>query len=382
MDKNKLNNYVVVLRAPSAAIIESGKHLRVNVPLETDIANITIRTRFNDFGLNYPIPGDIWVDARGPSLPMNEAVPAFGNMAGSILDIIAFSTNAAIGNLELELAFDNSPKKSKRDFMQSMLPAERPILHVGKKVNIDNTNALMIGIRNHKEQERITRAIAQYNLALRYWRFGHEILATAHLFMGIETLVKATIRNIMESESIGEDELAKTLGIENDKLDPCERLSTVLHATIRKDVLFKGDYETHRYAKKASDAFEHGFLPFGAIRNHAVKVRDKTAYYLRKAIIELIKLNNPIKNSLLMSPYHEPLGHWPVIKYIRGQLIGDTDNLASEGQEYPILSWRSNLSSVDIDENGEYNVRFDETISEHFGEGIIFQRGSFELWKP
>lgn len=384
MTIKKLNDYVVVLRAPSAPLIEEDDFLRINLPTENGIGIITFRTRFNDIGIDSTLPGELWIDVRGPSFSMGEAVTLYGNAASGILSVIAFCTNAAIGDIEPELVYDNSPQKSKRDFLQNMLPDEMPILHVRRRVNINVIKAVMRDIENHKEKDRIMRAVAQYNMALRNWRFGKETLATAHMYMGIEALVKAVTRASIESENSNEDVFARKLGIdiEKVKLDPCKHLSTELQAVVRKDIIFKRDYDTHRESKRASDGFEHGFLPFDEIRNHAVKVRDKTALYLREAIINLIGLDESSQKILLTSPFDEPMGHWPVVKYIRGQLVGDSEKLAAENRPYPIFTWKSKISSVDVNDEGEYIARFDDNFTAFFGDGIDFQRHSIEVWKP
>ncbi|MGH9992017.1 MAG: hypothetical protein ACREAZ_05145, partial [Nitrososphaera sp.] len=88
----------------------------------------------------------LWIDARGPAQSIEEAVSVFGNAAGSITPIIAFSTNAAIANLEPELAYNNTPGLPTRDFLQSMLPDERSLVHVGRTVRIDSTCSLFDAI--------------------------------------------------------------------------------------------------------------------------------------------------------------------------------------------------------------------------------------------
>ena len=89
-----------------------------------------------------------------------------------------------------------------------------------------------------------------------------------------------------------------------------------------------------------------------------------------------------VSDILLATPYNVPLGNWPVVKYIRGQLLGDSDSLAAKTNEYPIMSWRSTIKSVEFSESGEYVVKFEETLTPRLGNGISFQRKSFEVWQP
>jgi hypothetical protein len=379
---NSFHNYVVVLRSPSAVVFLPGDFLRVNVPSERGTTIVTIQTRYQNIGLQHPLPGHLWVDCRGPAKSIEEAVSIFGNVAGSIIPIIAFSTNAAIDELEPELVFDNTANINVRDFLQSMLADERPPLRSGRKVDIDITKTLMVKIESHSEKERITRAILQYHLALRHWRWGHETLATAHLFMGMEALTKAVARVRQKLSGLSEAEFAHQLGIDLSSLSSRDRITTIIEAVVRRSILFQGDDECRKEAKAASDGFEHGFMPYDEIRLHARKVRDKTASYLRQAIVGLLDIEQRYYQQLFSEPYNDPLGHWPIVKYIRGQLLGSSSQLAADGNVYPIMNWASTLKSVEMNDKGDFQINSEDNLTAKLGEGISFQPHSFEVWKP
>jgi hypothetical protein len=376
-----ISQYVAVFRAASALVIPIGTQMRINVSRPLGTVILTFRTRQIDKGFEKPLPGDLWVDARGPAENIESAVSVFGGAIGSLASVISFSTNAAIGNLEPELVFNNTPSLKARDFLQSMIPDEPSIIHVGRQVNSEATLALVDAMEIHPEKKRVGRAMSQYSLALKHWRWGHEILAIAHLYIGMETLTKAAVRSRLAC-GISEEELACSLGVDPSSLRPCDSLSTAIEVAVRKRLLFQGDEQCYRDAKDASDGFEHGFMPFDEIRNRARVVRDNTAAYLRKAILDLVAVKAGYRDVLLADPYNVPLGNWPVVKYMRGQLLGDSDVLAAEGNEYPILSWRSTIKSVDISKLGEYVIKFDETFTARLGNGICFQPKAFEVWRP
>lgn len=377
-----VSQYIAVFRGSSALVFTPGTHIRVNAPTSLGTVIITFNTRYLDKGFKSPLPGDLWIDARGPAESIEDAVSVFGGIIGSLTTVISFSTNSAIGNLEPELIFDNTPSLKVRDFLQSMLPDERSILHTSRNVNPGVTLGLIDAIEAHPEKERIGRAMTQYSLALRNWRLGHEILATAHLYIGMEALTKAVVRSQLTASGINEEQYARSLGINPNNLGPCDSLSAVIDVAVRKDLLFQGDDNCYRDAKAASDGFEHGFMPFDKIRNKARVVRGKTATYLRKAILELVEIKEAHRKTLLAPPYNDPLGNWPVVKYMRGQLLGDSDNLAAKGNEYPILSWKSTIKSAELLKSGEYDFKFEEKLTPKLGEGIKFKRKRFEVWKP
>jgi len=376
-----VSQYVAVFRGPSASVIPVGTQMRIDVRRPLGIIIVTFRTRYIDKGFGQPLPRDLWVDARGPAENLENAVSVFGEAMGSLAIIIAFSTNAAIGNLEPELVFNNTPRLKARDFLQSSITDEPSIIHVSRKVNLEATIALINTINIHPEKARIGRAMSQYSLALDHWRWGHETLAIAHLYIGMETLTKAVVRCRLAC-GISEEELACSFGVDPSSLSPGHSLGAAIEVAIRKHLLFQGDEQCYKDAKDASDGFEHGFMPFDEIRNRARTVRDNTAAYLRKAILDLVAVKEGYRDILLAAPYNVPLGNWPVVKYMRGQLLGESDTLAAEGNEYPILSWRSTIKSVDFSASGEYVIKSDETFTARLGNGISFQPKSFEVWKP
>lgn len=374
--------YVAVFRALSAPLFPRGKEIKINNITPTGVVVITFRTKFENVGLRHPLPGDLWIDARGPARSIENAVSIFGGIAELLTNIISFSTNAAILDLEPELVFNNTSGLKNRDFLQIMLPRKQRTFHSGRKVNSETTIALIKAIESNSEKERILRAISQYSLALRHWRWGHEILATAHLYIGIEALTMSIIRLRLAESNISEEQLARDLEIDIDKLPPNNTLPQALESAIRKKILFQGDDQCYKDAKAASDGFEHGFMPFDEIRNKARPVRDKTASYLRKAILNIVGINSTYHEILLNTPYDVPLGYWPVAKYMRGQLLGDSDRLAAKGKEYPTMSWRSSIKSITVSALGEYNITFEEKLRAHLGAGISFKRKSFEVWAP
>ncbi len=377
-----ISQYVAVFRGSSAVVFLPETQIRVRVPGSLGTVIITFQTRYIDKGLASPIPGDLSIDARGPAESIENAVSVFGGSIESLATVISFSANSAIGGLEPELVFNNTPGVKVRDFLQSVLPDERNIMHAARNVNKEATLGLIDAIEAHPEKDRILRAMTQYSLALRNWRRGHEILATAHLYIGMEALTQAVFRSNINASGFDEEQYARSLGIDPQSLKPCDSLSAVIKVAVRKNLLFEKDNECYQDAKAASDGFEHGFMSFSKIRDKARTVREKTAAYLRKAILNLVTVKEAHRKILFASPYNEPLGYWPVVKYIRGDLLGDSDDLAAKGEEYPIMSCRSTIKSAERLKSGEYDLKFEETFTPRLGEGISFRRKRFEVWRP
>jgi hypothetical protein len=153
---------------------------------------------------------------------------------------------------------------------------------------------------------------------------------------------------------------------------------------VRRRLLFRGDKECYNKAKLASDGFEHGFLDFTKIHTHAMETRNTVAEYLRSAILDLVGDDAGKIVAVRVGRYREVLGAFPIVKYFRGVLLGEGPRLASEGQEYPMLAWKSKIKSVRRTDDGPggYQIIPDETMTARFGEGISLRPVSFEVWGP
>jgi hypothetical protein len=167
-------NYIVVLRASSAAKFHPEQpSLKAQAfPTPVGPVDMTFQTRYADEGFNVTIPRELWVDARGPAPSLDDAIKAFWNAAQMPVAVIALTTNAAIEDLDLHLAYDNTPGRSEREFFQNFLPEERGIPRQGRRVPVDATVSLLRAIDTHPERDRLLRAIAYYYNALSHWKPG------------------------------------------------------------------------------------------------------------------------------------------------------------------------------------------------------------------
>jgi len=374
---NNLNNlstkYVVVIRAGSRLRFAPDEHLRLNVNISGNDTVLTFQTRYVDEGFETPVPRELWIDARGLAPSLDEAVTAFTNAAMFFTTLVSFCSNGYAGDCRFHLAYDNTPGQSEREFFEQFIEDERGAPRVSRKINPELVTQVIEVLDNHEYTERLRRAITQYVLALKYWSNGEEILSVAHLFMGMEALVRVVIKNELTRLKLDNpQELAEHLGIPINDLD----------STIRRKYLFQDDQECHKNAKKASDGVEHGFLGFDQIRPLAVEVRNKAATYLRTAIIKLLNLPLQIEHDLLSLPYEKPIGTEGYIRYLRGQLLSSKDELAPDGFEYPIVEWRFSVTSFRLTKDNKLQLSFSQSLTPRLGEGVSFQPKSFEIYGP
>jgi hypothetical protein len=160
-----------------------------------------------------------------------------------------------------------------------------------------------------------------------------------------------------------------------------ERLSVdlkVLDPTIRKQVLFWSDEDCYAKAKKASDGFEHAFLPLDEVHRLAAEVRDRTGEHLRRGLLVLAGIDEPALSELLGPKLAQPMTFLPIVKYLRGALIGAGEPAAA-GERYPFVVWQLSVKGFRA-EGDRQDVTWDETMTPRMGEGIQFRPVTVEMW--
>jgi hypothetical protein len=366
-------NFTVVMRAPSAAIFLQDESLVLErVPSKNGPLEITFQSRWFKKRETVILPGDLWIEIQGTGNNFEDSLVAFANAAIGLLPLLALSANAAIGDADVEIAFETTPNISERDYFQNYLPQESDVLYSMRRIDGDKTIALLNAITKNPEAERLHRAANQYHLSLRYWKYDRQNLSLAHLWMALEALTKAKIRSeCIRTGLKTPEQLAASLNVDIKELD----------VTIRRDFVLSKDAECYRSAKKASDGFEHGFLGYDEIRELSRNVVRRMAKHIRNSIFELAELDEDSKRILTTGRFEKPLGYWPVVKYFRGRLIGEKPELAAEGHRYPILSWNPVVTRCEITPDKQVNLSIQENKAS-LAEGIVIKPLSYEAWQP
>jgi hypothetical protein len=314
-----MGTYVMVARARASAVFYPETSFSMDyVPPGEDPFKLRFSTTYQG-GFEVPAPKDFWVEARGPATDLHHAHELFGNAALEVSSIIALAANASMGLLEPELVFDASPETNEHEFLQISV-YDAPLTAVpGRRIDVGIVAALVSALAGHQERKRLLRATVQYVEALRSWRPGHEISCLAHLYMGVEALTKAVLREHVRRTGRSEDQLLVDWQVERTRLD----------SEVRRRLIFQGDEECFTKAREVSDGVEHGFTDFNDMRKPAYEVVVKTAEYLRRAIIELVDLDPSVVERALGPKYDTPRGPLNLVRYIRGTLIGKPEQLAA-----------------------------------------------------
>jgi hypothetical protein len=188
MARQQRHGYVVRDREIHVSLRAAGCDIRERLELSV-VANtafgqlaMSFRTRYWNRGFDTPLAGDLQIEARGPAPSLDDAMSAFTNRAITLLPILATAANATIDNVDVEIAFDDTPDLDLRDFYQKRIPDE-PIVpeHRMRRLRVAETVAFAQAALTHNEAHRLHRAMEYYRGALANWRRGYETLAVANL---------------------------------------------------------------------------------------------------------------------------------------------------------------------------------------------------------
>lgn len=364
----------MVARARSGARLLPEHEFACNgVPTPEGPVRVVVRTRWEDAGLEHPVPRELWIDVRGQATSLDAAVEAFGGVARLFGLFVGFVGNVEVGLVQVHLAYDASPDLADHEFLEMFLPDRRGLVTEGRAVRPHLLRGFVDSVAGHAEWNRLTRALGHYELALRSWFFGGETIALAHLFIAAENLTKSVLRERCRELACTEQDLARTAGIDPD--DPARpRWRPLLHAWAREALVFGGDTLAHRLAREASDGLEHGFMDVGEVHRRARLITARTFELVRRTVLGLLPLQPQIRDEL------EAI--WPrdvqsLRRIVRGVFTGVGD-LAAANEEYPRLNWSSRASGFERDED-----RLSATFTDHFelvaAEGVACRVTGYEV---
>jgi hypothetical protein len=355
--------YVVALRGPSWFALEQGDSLAILSKSSVGPITITIRTRYKVIQ-GTPVRRELLADISGKAPDIASAINDFWNSARGAMGPLALAANAAIGELVFDVAYDVTPDALEHDFFQNYILPESGIPKSTRRVESKHLANLLEAIEHQPDASRISRAAEQYRHALLYWSPGQETFAVMHLWMCIEALTPAALREIYRRQNLTKEDLVKEWKIDIKQLD----------GEVRRRLIFKNNTAVYKAAKRASDAFEHGFEDFQSILKRAAAVRDDIAHYVREFIFELISFDPQSKAVLEEDKYVTPLDPQSRAYYLQGTLVGSSTQLAAEDQAHPRLIWNELLlKNLTPDDKGGYEVQIENKGIALFGKGVMLR---------
>jgi hypothetical protein len=373
------SEYTVLLRSRSGARVRLGYYI--------DLADfpdglggqvqVRISTRWEDLGLDYPVPRELWMAIRSTAPGVDAAVRSAGNAASAIAMIISFCANAVVEPPALHVVFNSMPGMSRREFMEIFLPDEGGLPRMGRWIDADSLFAFGQAAFVSLEAPRIFRALAQYQAALRYWNTGSRVLVLAHLYIACEVLTKAVQRVHQVRMGLTEIEHARLLDV--DVTQSNWRMMAGNFA--RREYIFEGDRQVYAAARKASDDFEHGKADLGGVREAADSVTRELFDLVRSAILSVVpSLDQAIADQIMSKG---PVDVSPLYKQVTGYILSDAPsdplNLGVAGELYPALRWRSGVKACRL-EDDKVVFEPEETITVQFAPGLRFETRDLAIY--
>lgn len=363
--------YKVVARAPSLAFFKKDAcFIARDFPTPLGPVTLLLSTRRTHVtGFPRPLARGLYAIIEGSASSLDEALSEFVSAAQSIVPLVSLVVNGPTEDLVPELGFDVSPDLAERDFFQHFVLEERLLPYRRRPVSIPFLREVASTLARHPENGRIHRAMAHYHRALQEWQPGCEIPAAHHLWMAAECLTPVVLRAEMARAQLTRDQLVEAWSVSPRDLD----------AEVRRRLIFRKDDTCYRAAKNASDGLEHGYENLRDIHRQARQHRVPLANHVRRAVIEALGIEGDMARHLFDPPFDVP-GHLGFSKYLRGKLIGSGTELSATDQDFPIVTWKSELKPADDTDGEEIPVRITETITPRLGAGIAFRPESIEVW--
>lgn len=368
--------FVTVLRAPSAALTLPGEGFELT--LSDPPSRVRLRSRWRERGLEHPVPMDLWVEVEGEGSSLDEAVRRHAPLARGVASTFAFVANAAVEPLEVELAYDTTVDRAERGFLQVFVREPSTIPSGGRVVPADRLRPCFDAILALGPTPRLQRTLFQYDLALRNWQLGTEYQSLDHLWIAAENIAGLLLDRRISSND--RKEFARALGITVDRKrpgDPNPRWKQALTSWALLQLAFEGDRGAYDAAREATNGYEHGYVDLNDVQRQAVEATPVVFSHVRRSIADVLSLTGEYRDWLLG---RAPVDVASARKIIRGKLLGevaDPTRLSAPGEEYPILRWRTRLSS--FARNGDdFNASFIERMTVSVAEGIGFQGQAIE----
>ena len=222
---------VVVMSARSDALWRDTDPPLVIADFPTSVGPVTItyRTAFFDEGFESTVPREMWIEAAGgeSTTTFVDVITAYTNAAAGFIPVIAFCTNAYVGDVEPKIAFDSAPGKVTRDFFQSFVPERRAVDPSARPPGPKRSGRRGAGGRASESASRSSpprdRPLRAGVVAL---DAGQETLALAFLYIGMETLVPVALERECARLALTEDELMESWGIPDGRCSCTQKRSS------------------------------------------------------------------------------------------------------------------------------------------------------------
>lgn len=392
--------YTIVVRAVECQFrIPEGKGILIQ-PIESDYGpfSLHILTRTDTSQkFSTPIPRELWIEVAGPAPNLQEALRIAASIATEFVRQVAFAANAWQGTLGVHLGFDSTDGLREREFFQNWTADERGLPRPTRQIDPDLILRLLVAVARSSSEDRprYVRAITQFTDALQYWEQGMELYALSHLYMGVEAMTPTAIRQEVQRRGLRKRRELEEAVLVLPKLGLLKRLAgrfyqmtggfirpPDLESWARRELIFRGDAEALKSARKASDMLEHGFGSHDEVQKLAVQCVEKCAEYLRTFVIDSLELNESDRSSLKGKPYDRPAQTSGLRRQVTATITADIANLPAADQAYPRIIWSFDLHGLKVLESGALEMNIAQNITPSIGDGATFRLETIRFAGP
>lgn len=313
-------------------------------------ATAEIFTSYEDLGIGAPVPRELTVVIEGSHKDLDAAHREFHLMAIAMSNLVAIAANCGIGKLESHILLETTPGAEDREGVIFYRPTPRYDGYIHRLADVEELGAVLTRFPSCVEQKRFSLAASLYQLALDHWADGSQPVPLSFLFMGAEALTNALVRHRCKELGVDKQELAKSIGIDTSK-DRWE-------SQFRRVLVFKGDDEVHRLAKKTSDGIEHGFGDMGQIRDDSRAVILQLFRYVREALLTVLGVPEPWRERLAK---REPLDYMTARRLLYFRFGGGNEALADR-RWHPTVHWEPQETEASEQADGFVDIRLRDGI--------------------
>lgn len=364
----------VILAASGGALLLPDHRIELNNLPAADGSptQVVLTTRYQDVGLDLPLPRELLLDATVTATSIDEAFGKAGSVAGGLAVMISFAVNAYVDSPQKWIAYQSREGLGRRKYGQNYVDFEMSELpHPGRVINAGLLLPFLQAVTSADPQEvdRIGRTISQYNLALANWSLRKRPLALAHLYMALEALAPVWEERLrVQGGYATSRDFADSRGVDVSR----SNWNDVHLGWIRRDEICRGDKAAYDDARAASNGFEHGFMAYAEIRAAAEQHSSAMLGYLRDGVIGLLDLPAEVASELSVKA---PVDISPMVPRIEGEMVGqvkDPTALALPDYPFPFAEFSMTLDSVSlVGDRFRISPRSNFTIQ--FAPGVRFR---------
>jgi hypothetical protein len=323
------DGYLVVVRAISAA------QLPYDDPLVAQLPGAHCVIKSEQAGGEDGWPVALRGEARGSATDIDDAQRRLSEIVAGLLPLVALAANAAHADPALVVAHGSAPgESSPADWIGYEWPA--PSTHFppqARTVPANRVGALLEAADRYRSGGYHARAVGLYREALKYWTPESTLLAAEYLWMATEALS----RGIVEAEAAQRNMTPGNLAQLRKVAGP-----PTLYRLAREEVVFAEDADALDALGKASEGFEHGYMPIPDVRALAEPILERAARKVRHALISVLDMPAADVTALLDPDLDEPRGLIPPMRILRGKLHVNDPNLApTEIEDAVEMDWES-----------------------------------------